>query len=654
VTSHHDIGKIWPSLHAVEQRDILLDLVSRAAQIRGEEPWQTLQAFTQSGAAGQTPGRIATAALAALVQPTAAPVPVQHRLSSAVGRQVRSLHTQVTSTVGQIQRAAAQRRAANRRQRIRRMRTPAVVLLSLLLWLTAWQAQQRWSRASAEWLLVQTEHANASVQADLKKKRQELATQQATLREVQHLRSVESQLAEVQTKAKNLVDQIRQRELRANQLESQFAIIEERLPELVSAGLAQAIKEYEQLVSDWQQLKARLEKVPTELRQKDAPGKMLAEVEANIQRPQAILAPHGVSMVDAQVTLDNLKPRRAQLLGMRQSLVDLRAEFEKSQRAVASVLQFSTMRTAFDVPTGDKNVFGHPVVTRQGSRVDVQTGLPLEIVHRATGIVFVWIPPGEFEMGARDGEVETTDDERPRHRVRISRGFWVSRYEITQGQYQQLMGNNPSDFSATGSRRFSVAHDTSRFPVERVSWHDCISFANKLSELDSPARQRYYRINNATVEVAGGDGYRLLTEAEWEYAARADTTTVFPWGDAYSLGKSNDGGIFYADKAQEVGWTERVGSYAANGWGLHDVVGNVREWVWDWYAANEYKRFVSQVAVDPQGPAQGVDRVLRGGGWFEGKRGGCRVANRDRGDPAHGFNYYGFRLALGSTDVQAQ
>ena len=692
MTAHDDVDALWSRLHPVEQRDILLDLVRRAAQLRGEDPCQTLQSLTQPAAAAQAAGPVAVANPSALAQPTAAPAPVQLQFSPAVGRQVSSLHTQVTSAVSQFQRAAAQRRAAKRQQCIRRLRTPAAILVSLVLWMAAWQAHHRLSRAWAELSAVRTELADAensrqqlqleqapiaaqvadaetladrgpSVQADLKKKRQQLAALHATLTqvqsEIQRLKPVEMQLAVAQTKANDLGDQLRQRELQANRLASQVADIEKRLTEMVSAGLAHAIREFKQLEGDWRQLAARLQKIPTELRQEDSAGRMLANVEANIQRQRAIMALHRVSAVDPQVTPDNLKPRQAQLRGMRQALVDGRVEFDKARPLVATVVQLSALRKAFGKPKGDMNAFGHPVVTREVSPFDAETGVPLEIVHRATGIVFVWIPAGEFDMGVRDGEAGAKD-ERPRHRVKISSGFWVSRYEITQGQYEQVMGNNPSYFSpeVEGRDIFRVlGMDTSRFPVENVSWHDCIAFANKLSGLDSPARQPHYRINNATVEIAGGDGYRLLTEAEWEYVARAGTTMIFPWGDSMSSDQANFDGVYpYGGAAMGTNLrrTALVGSYPANPWGLYDTVGNVWEWVWDWYAADEYKRFGSHVAVDPQGPGVGVYRVLRGGcwvdyGWY------CRPTNRSRSYPGNRrLPRRGFRLALGWSGERAK
>jgi formylglycine-generating enzyme required for sulfatase activity len=203
--------------------------------------------------------------------------------------------------------------------------------------------------------------------------------------------------------------------------------------------------------------------------------------------------------------------------------------------------------------------------------------------------------------------------------------------------------------------------DTSQFPVENVTWFDSIEFANRLSQREG--RPLYYqlageqregdKIISATVTVAGGDGYRLLTEAEWEYVARAGTATAFPWGDSLSPQQANfDVGVQYRFpfSAQEQSFQRPVpvGFYAPSPWGLYDTAGNVWEWVGDWYGADEYQRHASDVAVDPQGPMQGVDRVLRGGSWSSNSK-NCRPARRSMNRPSNSNDYTGFRPALDST-----
>jgi formylglycine-generating enzyme required for sulfatase activity len=186
------------------------------------------------------------------------------------------------------------------------------------------------------------------------------------------------------------------------------------------------------------------------------------------------------------------------------------------------------------------------------------------------GIKFVLIPAGSFMMGSTNGEA----DEKPVHQVTISQAFYMGRYEVTQGQWQAVMGSNPSHFKDCGGN----------CPVEEVSWDDAQDFINKLNE------------NN------DGFKYRLPTEAEWEYACRAGTT-----GD-------------YAGNLKKMAWylinsgfkTHPVGGKQPNGFGLYDMHGNVSEWCQDWYDEDYY---ASSPATDPQGPSSGHRRVLRGGEW---------------------------------------
>ena len=216
------------------------------------------------------------------------------------------------------------------------------------------------------------------------------------------------------------------------------------------------------------------------------------------------------------------------------------------------------------------------------------------------GMTFVLIPAGEFMMGSNDGDY----DERPVHPVRLSRPFYLGKYEVTQGQWQAVMGRNPSHFTGDPN-----------LPVEQVSWEEVQTFVRTLN-----ARE-------------GVTAYRLPTEAEWEYAARAGSTTTYSFGDkARKLGDY----AWYGDNAE--GRTHPVGQRKPNAWGLYDVHGNVWEWVQDWYGPYD----VDEV-IDPQGPSGDSYRVYRGGGWgtFAGN---CRSSERNFDTPDTRLAGLGFRL----------
>ena len=210
---------------------------------------------------------------------------------------------------------------------------------------------------------------------------------------------------------------------------------------------------------------------------------------------------------------------------------------------------------------------------------------------------FVWVPAGEFRMGSTSSEAD--DDERPVTRVRISRGFWLGKYEVTQSEWESVMGSNPSYFSDCGGN----------CPVEQVSWEEVQDFIGRLN-----AR-------------AGREVYRLPTEAEWEYAARAGTT-----GDRYG---SLDAIAWWDGNSGNR--THPVGGKLANAWGLHDMLGNVWEWVQDWYG--EYS---GGTVTDPR-PRSGSNPVLRGCTWNVGAR-LCRTPNRIGYEPGGRDRSNGFRL----------
>jgi formylglycine-generating enzyme required for sulfatase activity len=216
--------------------------------------------------------------------------------------------------------------------------------------------------------------------------------------------------------------------------------------------------------------------------------------------------------------------------------------------------------------------------------------------------------------------------------VEISRPFYLGIHEVTQKQYREVMGSNPSWFSADGGGKEKVeGMSTDDFPVEQVSWQDAVDFCAKLTAL--PA------------EKGAGRAYRLPSEAEWEYSCREGASSrPFHFGNALSSRQANfDGRYPYgADKAFYLKGTCKVGSYAANDFGLYDMHGNVAEWCSDWYAADYAGKSPRR---DPQGPSEGADRVIRGGGWNSAGR-FCRSASRDTFRPTFRYGNLGFRVAM--------
>jgi formylglycine-generating enzyme required for sulfatase activity len=269
------------------------------------------------------------------------------------------------------------------------------------------------------------------------------------------------------------------------------------------------------------------------------------------------------------------------------------------------------------------------------------TAAPEFITTRIGQIKLKRIPAGSFLMGSPDDDKEAFGREKPQHRVRISKPFYVGVYEVTQAQYEAVMGNNPSYFSPNGGGKEKVAGQlTDQHPVKSISWLDAVTFCNKLSEREG--RKPFYEIDGKEVRVPdwSGPSYRLPTEAEWEYACRGNSSTPMRYSfgdDAAELGE-------YAWFGEDFskGATHPVGQKKPNGFGLHDMHGNVWEWCWDWFGEDYYKQ---SPAADPTGPEVASDRVYRGGGWYNLPR-YCRSAYRDRDAPGYRFSFLGFRMAL--------
>jgi formylglycine-generating enzyme required for sulfatase activity len=258
-------------------------------------------------------------------------------------------------------------------------------------------------------------------------------------------------------------------------------------------------------------------------------------------------------------------------------------------------------------------------VLSQENAAGQSDGHPKEITN-SIGMKLLLIPQGTFQMGSPESEVGRYGDE-TQHEVTIRQDYYLGVTEVTQGQYEQVMGKNPSYFQVGELKRDSANH-----PVERVSWNDAVEFCKKLSELPE--------------EKAAGRVYRLPTEAEWEYACRAGSKSAYSFGDDP---KSLDDYAWFDENSNEQ--THPVGEKKANAWGLYDMHGNVWEWCSDWYG-----EYPLGAVSDPAGPNQGSYPVFRGGCWFyEAAR--CRSARRYRFFPSLSDRILGFRLALSPAGI---
>jgi formylglycine-generating enzyme required for sulfatase activity/serine/threonine protein kinase len=358
-------------------------------------------------------------------------------------------------------------------------------------------------------------------------------------------------------------------------------------------------------------------------------GDICRDHRISLDRAKVLLAP-----VKAQYT------RRTEEIQARKREVDRKAAEEKKRQQEALLLRghgeeelAEAHRQAFDRSRGTQRADGSEICRRYGIAEDRANTILSEVweqwqrdhptpKERRAGAIetvvlgggvemkFAWCPPGTFLMGSPAGEVERSDDEL-QHRVTLTKGFWLGIHQVTQAQWQAVMGDNPSHFKGVD------------LPVDNVSWEDCQKFVEK-----------------AVKKI--GKMFRVPTEAEWEYACRAGTTTPFAFGQTISTDQANyDGNYTYADGRKGVyrKKTTPVGTFPANPWGLHDMHGNVWEWCADWYGP-----YHKEDLTDPKGIKSGDARVLRGGSWnFYPRR--CRSACRTRRAPGY-RDFFGCRVVL--------
>ncbi len=330
---------------------------------------------------------------------------------------------------------------------------------------------------------------------------------------------------------------------------------------------------------------------------------------------QAFIESHdddGVRLVYADWLEENDQPERAELLRLHCRLVATCCEPDRySERAGWQSRLVKLLRQGVRPSAPEQTVTA-------GNNLDM---------------TFAWVPPGTFLMGSPKGEEEkfgrepggvwengmqvgpSTHDDEIQHRVILTKGFYLGIHQVTQAQWQAVMGSNPSKFKGEA------------LPVERVSWDDCQEFCERLSR-------------------KAGKRFRLPTEAEWEYACRAGTTTPFFFGSTISTDQANLAAGFLGSVRIFTGRTTPVGKFPPNAWGLFDMHGNVEEWCQDWYGS-----YWCPYESDPKGPDYGSARVQRGGGCKD-RPVRCRSANRGKIEPGYrghlalGGVFFGCRVCL--------
>lgn len=312
---------------------------------------------------------------------------------------------------------------------------------------------------------------------------------------------------------------------------------------------------------------------------------VIDEVEAGIRHRVPIF----------QVLIDRVKPP---------------LEFRSKQAISLSDWDGGTNAFAFqNLVRNIRNILGQPArpeILRSTPLETQEPNLPeLQEFTNSLGMHFVLLPAGTFLMGRGMAE-EGDEDECPQHQVTLSQPFYLQTTPVTQGQWQRVMGGNPSLFQECGED----------CPVENVSWEDAQDFINKLNRTEKTFK------------------YRLPTEAEWEYACRAGSTQRYCFGDGEDELRQY---AWYADNSQKS--THPVGRLKPNAWGLYDLHGNVYEWCQDWYG-----EYPPGPVTDPKGPSSGDYRLLRGGSW-DSEAGDLRSTYRHRLTPGYRYGHEGFRVA---------
>jgi len=249
------------------------------------------------------------------------------------------------------------------------------------------------------------------------------------------------------------------------------------------------------------------------------------------------------------------------------------------------------------------------------TRTVTVTGNRTVDLNATVAMDMIWCPPGTFTMGSPITEADRQADREDEHNVSLTKGFYLGKYEVTQAQYEAVIGTNPSEFNAIGN---------GNRPIEKVTWTEAVAFCTQLTTQEQAAGR-----------LPVGWAFVLPTESQWEYACRAGTTTMYSWGNDINATRANYSG-------SGLSQTRDVGYYDANPWGFFDMHGNVWEMTADWYQA-AYP--TGNPVVDPTGPASGSSRVVRGGSWVFGGT-TLRSARRHYNAPSNRNNDIGFRVGF--------
>jgi len=429
---------------------------------------------------------------------------------------------------------------------------------------------------------------------------------------------VSSKNSDVNNSIRSKMDKwkLRQTSIKQNirNLEQEISRLESRLQDFTSISVAQAKQKWEQAHQAYNQ----------HLQNRQA---WIRKQESGSKGPTVTKGKHWTQL--GQATLSALQDQSGSY--SEQILV---VNFGQSQEYEEKSVVFKERKVAFKVlyltlhKAGTRIIYtaslgfklalspvDSPVTTKfeaeKWQRVKPLEPTPAKSLTSAIGMKFVYIQPGTFMMGSPANEPGRDDDEK-QHHVTLTKGFYMQTTEVTQGQWTEVMGNNPSKFKNCGVD----------CPVEKVSWNDVQQFINKLNQRE------------------GSSTYRLPTEAEWEYSARAGSDTAFAKSGISELKCGYDNNLdamgWYCGNANKK--THAVAQKQPNAWGLYDMHGNVYEWCQDWFGD-----YPSGTVTDPTGPSGGSDRVSRGGGW-NGDARWCRSASRSKSNPGRGNGVKGFRL----------